>query len=352
MQWTRKYLTDRSQVVVVGGEQSPAVPVTSGVPQGSVLGPLLFTIFINDVVHQVSPGSAMSLAIRRRHGPLHSTDDYHVLQHDITAIYIVEWIDKLLLSLQPAKCCFMLLSRKKRSDPPPPPNSDNWGHLIGLCFVCQVSWNPVNSRSVLVTSRVRHMQKGKASYWSALPPILQQHDTNTLLHLYKTFGEAPPRILLYGVGPHLHGDIEALEKVQRFGLRMCLRRWDADRHQVCELSQTPLLSNRRKVARLCHLYKMTNNLTDYPDPPLQPRVLCRNSRSSHGLQFTSFRAKTHSFQKLLASGTHYPMKQYHLHHSPFLNLIYWLTPEVLMFIYCLFVFLISLVACSYIISIC
>ena len=152
----------------------------------------------------------------------------------------------------------------------------------------------------------------------------------------------------------LLGDIEALEKVERFGLRMCLKRWDVDRYQVCELSQTPLLSNRRKVARLCHLYKMINNLTDYPDPPLQPRVLCR-AATADPLMVCNLLAtvpeqpstKTHSFQKQFASGMHYPMKQYHLHHSPFLNSIYCLTPEV----QCLPIDYFYFLGCMYIISI-
>ena len=62
LQWITSYLTERKQKVVINGETSETASVLSGVPQGSVLGPLFFLIYVDGVMNlPVSGGSQLVL---------------------------------------------------------------------------------------------------------------------------------------------------------------------------------------------------------------------------------------------------------------------------------------------------
>ena len=86
--WIATFLTNRTQSVVIDGKKSSPKPVVSGVPQGSVLGPLLFLVLIGDIDKEVAEAFLSSFADDTRVGKGIATPaDTACLQTDLDAVY-------------------------------------------------------------------------------------------------------------------------------------------------------------------------------------------------------------------------------------------------------------------------
>jgi hypothetical protein len=109
--WIEAFLSSRRQRVKINNVFSEWAPVLSGIPQGSILGPLLFIIYINDLVDSCSNGSELYLyaddAKLFRH--ILSDLDRGLLQRDLDNLS--NWTEKWLLKLNVNKCKYMSYER-------------------------------------------------------------------------------------------------------------------------------------------------------------------------------------------------------------------------------------------------
>lgn len=108
--WIKSLLHGRTQTVVADGHSSSPCEVTSGVPQGSVVGPILFLVYINDLPDSVTSTSRLfaddTLIYSAR-------EHHHQLQKDVAALEAreAEW----KVEFNPLKCEFVKFTRKKNT---------------------------------------------------------------------------------------------------------------------------------------------------------------------------------------------------------------------------------------------
>ena len=107
--WIKAFLSGRSHRVRINGCLSRAHNVTSGIPQGSVLGPLLFVLYINDLSDNTDSKSYLFADDTKIFWEISSEEDSIILQNDLTKL--LEWSDRWLLKFHPDKCTSLSIRR-------------------------------------------------------------------------------------------------------------------------------------------------------------------------------------------------------------------------------------------------
>ena len=215
LKWISSFLKEHTQCVVCGGYTSDLANVISGVPQGTVLGPLLFLIYINDLPECVSSMCSLfaddCLVYRR----IESERDIEILQNDLSNLEL--WARKWLMSFNTDKSEVLQITLK----PVTPSSYTLYGrHLkgvtetkyLGVTVDCKLSFTKhidivckkANSTLALIRRNLKSCQHQiKADTYSIyVRPILE----------YAAVVWAP----------HTRCDIERLEAVQRRAARFVM----------------------------------------------------------------------------------------------------------------------------------
>ena len=109
LKWTEEFLIGRTQAVKVNGVSSEIGNVLSGIPQGSVLGPTLFIIYINDILDKISSDGFLFADDTKIFRRILNKEDADALQSDLDALE--EWSNIWLLRFNPEKCHVLSLGK-------------------------------------------------------------------------------------------------------------------------------------------------------------------------------------------------------------------------------------------------
>jgi hypothetical protein len=231
--WIREFLLGRTQRVRVRGELSEEVRVTSGVPQESVLGPLLFLAYVNDTGRNIKSTIRLFADDCVIYRKITKDVDMINLQRDVDRLG--EWAVVNAMKINPSKSkavCFMTARVK---DPL------NYS-LMGMIMLEANSCKYLGIILCSILSWADHVNYTVKKAWKALHfnmQILMKGNSNTKSLAYASL----VRPIL---DPYRVGQINALDKIQKKVAKFV--------HHKISLNWESLAS-RRKVSCLCALYK-------------------------------------------------------------------------------------------------
>ena len=264
LNWITSFLTNRTQSVCVDNNFSSRTILSSGVLQGSVLGPCLFLMYINDIVYCIKDGCSIHLF----------ADDakiYEIRDNVTTSTSLIgslqsisEWANNWQLTISHSKCEHLYLGNS--------PYCHSFhldGHVIKSVFkVCDLGIHTDNKLKFTC-----HYDRITSNAYSRAFLILKSfvsNDPSLLIRAYCVYVRPILEFCTQLWNPRMKKDIIKIERVQKFFTRkVCKRARVLYTDYSSRLSCLNLesLEKRRLIFDLIFVYKMLNNLIDIP---LQP----------------------------------------------------------------------------------
>lgn len=294
--WINSYLTNRSQSVEINGHVSNSLPVYSGVPQGSVLGPLLFLMYINDIAHGTPPHIHIRLFADDCiiYSAIKSQDQQRALNDYLD--HIEEWCDHWDMKINFTKSVYCHITKKRSTLPfqycignTELGNVESFKYL-GVTFTRDLTWS-------------KHIDNICSSAYKKLCFLRHKlkHATKEIKTVaYKTYVRPILEYASVVWDPYTKKDIESLEKVQRQAARFihCNYRQTASPTEMLRNSNLEPLHIRREIARLKLLFLIINDKLNLSSSKyVLPSSSKRSSRLNHTKTCQTFKSRIDTFKQ-------------------------------------------------------
>ena len=251
LSWFKSFLAGRRQCVKINGVLSSWVQVSSGVPQGSIHGPLLFSLYVNELQSLVSSQLLMFADDIKLYRTIRSSEDCLVLQNDINIL--LDWSKRGLLSFNILKCKVLHIG-----------NAPYTGNYTIAGIRLELLDN-IRDLGIQIDSKLKfhiHTDMVAKKAYRILGKSFEYKDSDVIVKLYKTL--VRPIVEYNNViwGPSYTLDNQKLERIQRKATKMIpsishLSYYDRLRHL-----NIPSLQHRSQRGDLIYLYQILKGSYD------------------------------------------------------------------------------------------
>lgn len=291
--WLSNYFQGRSQFVQVKESRSSSAPVLSGVPQGSVLGPLLFLLFINDLTSSSPLVSFRFFADDLvMFSEVKNIEDQKVMNRCLQSV--LNWCMQWQMTLNPSKCVSMTITRKRNP----------------LSFVYQLNDSPLEQVSsfkylgVQISADLRWNRHVDYIYGKAMSKLwylrrsLKHATSSTKLAAYKTLVRPTLEYADVIWDPYTSRNISKLEEIQKKALRFIYNKYRKKSSVGVLYNQAGVtqLSRRRKINRLKFLYNTLNGAFNIDHETYISLQAPHATRSSHSLKLVEYQCRNDVFK--------------------------------------------------------
>ena len=254
--WIQAFLSNRKQKVRVNGAESQWVPVLSGIPQGSILGPILFSLFVNDLPNEVQSLISLFADDTKIHLPLVSDDSSNQLQEDLWKLET--WAGIMQMRFHPHKCKVMHLGKNNTKKEYFMHTADGELHKLEEAIV-EKDLGVHTDNSLKFSEHCQNKVNTANKTLRYIRHTFKYMDEDMFLLLYKALVRPHVEYATCIWNPYLKYNMDMIERVQRRATKIVPSLRDLSYTDRLKKLNLETLEYRRRRADLLEAYRIMNN---------------------------------------------------------------------------------------------